>query len=84
MKIKKLSYFINKSIQNEGYQTVVHTFRRVEDQLRRTGSLTRQRRTIRTDEEKETSVLLNFIENKRTSIRIVACNLEVSRSYILY
>ena len=60
----------------------MHTFRRVEDQLRRTGSLTRQRCTIRTDQEKETSVLLSFIENKRTSIRIVARNLTVSRNYM--
>lgn len=41
---------------------------RIEDQLRRTGQLTRQRRTIRTDEEEETNVLLSFIENKRTSV----------------
>jgi len=48
----------------------------------RTRSLTRQHRIIRTDEEKQTSVLLsvllNFIENKRTSIRIIARNLEVT------
>ena len=60
----------------------MHTFRRVEDQLRRTGSLTRQRCTIRTDQEKETSVLLSFIENKRTSIRI-ACNLEARNLEVL-
>ncbi|KYM93605.1 hypothetical protein ALC62_15963, partial [Cyphomyrmex costatus] len=40
------------------------------------------RRTIRTDQEKETNVLLNFIENRRTSIRIVARNLKLSRSYV--
>jgi hypothetical protein len=58
------------------------TFRRIEDQLRQTGSLTRQRRTIKTDEEKETSVLLSFIENRRTSIRTVARNLELSKSCV--
>ncbi|EFN66612.1 hypothetical protein EAG_00179, partial [Camponotus floridanus] len=44
--------------------------------------LIRQQRSIRTDEEKETNVLLSFIENRRTSIRAVARNLEISKNYV--
>ena len=58
------------------------TFRRIEDHLRRNGSLTRQRRINRIDKEKETNVLLSFIENSRTSIRTVARNLELSQTYV--